>query len=133
MSSRHELLVHPPRGKSYRYRLEKSIVRIGRVNNNDLMVEDKWLSRYHAEIRRKEDGEYYIADVGSQNGTRLNDERIETESRLQNHDLIVLGDTKIVFRFRRSSQRSSESDSLVVPVADLLPSHHGPQGPWIKS
>jgi pSer/pThr/pTyr-binding forkhead associated (FHA) protein len=33
--------------------LNKPVVRIGRWSDNDVVVEDRWVSRYHAEVRRE--------------------------------------------------------------------------------
>ena len=56
---------------------------------------DEGISRRHAEIRQ-EDGEYWVVDLGSMNGTRVNGKRIDRQ-RLADGDTIVLGSTEIVF------------------------------------
>lgn len=47
-------------------------VRIGRADDNDLVIDDLVVSRHHAELRAQPDGSYEIADLGSHNGTYLN-------------------------------------------------------------
>ncbi|MFI9769094.1 FHA domain-containing protein [Streptomyces sp. NPDC052415] len=47
-------------------------VRIGRAPDNDLVLDDLVVSRYHAELRALPDGGHEIADLGSHNGTFLN-------------------------------------------------------------
>ncbi|MFF7549510.1 FHA domain-containing protein [Streptomyces canus] len=47
-------------------------VRIGRADDNDLVIDDLVVSRYHAELRALPDDSYEIADLGSHNGTYLN-------------------------------------------------------------
>ncbi|MFD3497507.1 FHA domain-containing protein [Streptomyces sp. NPDC058678] len=47
-------------------------VRIGRAEDNDLVIDDLVVSRRHAELRALPDGTYEIADLGSHNGTFLN-------------------------------------------------------------
>jgi ABC-type multidrug transport system ATPase subunit/ABC-type multidrug transport system permease subunit len=47
-------------------------VRIGRADDNDLVIDDLVVSRRHAELRALPDGTYEIADLGSHNGTFLN-------------------------------------------------------------
>ena len=47
-------------------------LRIGRAPDNDLVLDDLLVSRYHAELRQLPDGGYEIADLGSQNGTFVN-------------------------------------------------------------
>ena len=50
-------------------------LRIGRAPDNDLVLDDLIVSRYHAELRSTPDGRYEIADLGSHNGTYLNGRR----------------------------------------------------------
>ncbi|MFG2503183.1 FHA domain-containing protein [Streptomyces sp. NPDC048441] len=47
-------------------------VRIGRADDNDLVIDDLVVSRRHAELRVLADGTYEIVDLGSHNGTYLN-------------------------------------------------------------
>lgn len=49
---------------------------IGRVSENEIVVPDREVSRHHAAITR-EAGQYYIEDLGSLNGTWLNDVRLK--------------------------------------------------------
>jgi len=67
----------------------------------DLTFEDKWdrkISRRHAKIV-SQDGQYQIVDLGSRNGTWLNDERISLESKpvLRIGDTIRLGNSVLFF------------------------------------
>ncbi len=48
---------------------------IGRVSGNDIMLPDPEVSRSHARISQR-DGNYYLEDDGSLNGTYLNNERL---------------------------------------------------------
>jgi pSer/pThr/pTyr-binding forkhead associated (FHA) protein len=49
---------------------------IGRVGKVDLALDDADVSRRHVEITRR-GGQLYVRDLGSKNGTRLGDERLE--------------------------------------------------------
>ncbi len=60
-------------------------VRIGRGEDNDLVIDDLIVSRRHAELRALPDGTYEIADLGSHNGTFLNGQPVE-------HALVSPGD-----------------------------------------
>ena len=68
---------------------------LGRSRECELRVPDLNVSRRHAEIRR-EDGAYWIVDLGSMNGTLVNGKRVEKE-QLDDGDRITLGSTEIVF------------------------------------
>ena len=54
------------------------------------------ISRHHAEIRRAGSG-YVVIDLGSTNGTIVNGERISTEHRLNDGDIISVGSTALRF------------------------------------
>ena len=65
-------------------------LRIGRAPDNDLVLDDLLVSRYHAELRRKPDGGYEITDLGSQNGTFVSGRRI-TAHPLTDSDTVGIG------------------------------------------
>ena len=70
---------------------------IGRIQSEGLQIQidDKHISRKHACIRR-EDRTFCIEDLGSQNGTFLNNERIQKAS-LRSHDKISIGNLTFLF------------------------------------
>ncbi len=65
-------------------------LRIGRAPDNDLVLDDLLVSRYHAELRTKPDGSREVADLGSQNGTYVNGRRILTQP-LADSDTLGIG------------------------------------------
>lgn len=64
----------------------------------DQVYEDVRVSRMHAEIQKRKDG-YYIRDLGSRNGTFLNNERLVpfTDRQLQGRDCIEIADMRCRF------------------------------------
>jgi ABC-type multidrug transport system ATPase subunit len=68
---------------------ETKVVRIGRSEDNEVVVKDLRVSRHHAELRKGPDG-YQIADLNSHNGTFLNGRRITTSAVTQ-EDVIGIG------------------------------------------
>ena len=78
-----------PSGKlrGSRWPLDQEVVTIGRGSDCDIMVPDRQVSRYHAQIRKQSDG-YIIEDLGSKNGTHLNGVRVEKQAVLQDGDEI---------------------------------------------
>jgi len=72
---------------------------LGREPDNDAMLPNPKVSRHHARIRR--DGERYeLADLGSSNGTFVNGERIAAPARLEDGDVILIGDVELIFSNR---------------------------------
>jgi hypothetical protein len=78
--------------------LAKDRVIIGRLGESDLVLSDPGVSRRHAEVRH-EDGKYVIADLGSTNGTMVNESTIG-ERVLEEGDRITVGRTVLEFRRR---------------------------------
>jgi pSer/pThr/pTyr-binding forkhead associated (FHA) protein len=76
--------------------LENPSVKIGRAVENEVVVINKRVSREHARIWR--DGRrIFIEDLGSTNGTYLNDERVLSPAALRDGDRILIGDVLFVF------------------------------------
>ena len=71
-------------------RLPEKVLRIGRADDNDVVVPDLRASRRHAELRRSPGGGYEITDLGSHNGTFVNGQRI-TSAVVTEADVIGVG------------------------------------------
>lgn len=71
-------------------------ITIGRAVQNDIVVTSKRVSREHARVRR--DGwRVMLEDLGSTNGTFLNDERVHSPIELRDGDQIKVGDVVLKF------------------------------------
>jgi DNA-binding response OmpR family regulator len=68
-----------------RWPLDKPVATIGRWPDNDVVVDDRWVSRHHAQVRR-EGNQYMLEDRGSKNGTLVNGKRIVGPVALQDGD-----------------------------------------------
>jgi hypothetical protein len=92
-------LVVIEKGKPGRaFPLGKDRVIIGRLEESDLVLADPGVSRRHAEVRHA-DGRYVIVDLGSTNGTMVNEATIG-ERELEEGDRITIGHTVLEFRRR---------------------------------
>jgi DNA-binding response OmpR family regulator len=78
---------HPLTGES---------ITIGRALENDIVVTSKRVSRAHARVRR-EGRRVLLEDLGSTNGTFLNDERVLAPTPLRDEDHIAVGDVPLTF------------------------------------
>jgi pSer/pThr/pTyr-binding forkhead associated (FHA) protein len=78
--------------------LERDVVVIGRLDDSDVVLPDPEISRRHAEVRR-ENGEFVLQDLGSTNGTLVNDEAVQ-ERTLREGDRIAIGGSVLEFRRR---------------------------------
>jgi ABC-type multidrug transport system ATPase subunit/pSer/pThr/pTyr-binding forkhead associated (FHA) protein len=70
--------------------LPATLLRIGRAPDNQVVIDDLSVSRYHAELRRDPARGYSIIDLGSHNGTFLNGQRI-TAAPVTERDIIGIG------------------------------------------
>jgi len=77
--------------------------RIGRSAKCAIELKDETISRNHAMIQRAETGEHYFIDLGSQNGSFVNDRRVSTPVALVDDDRISLGRTVITFHHREQA------------------------------
>jgi hypothetical protein len=75
----------------------KGMTNVGRAQDNQLVLEHATVSRHHAWVKA-EGEEFLIFDVGSANGTFVNDERVEQPRLLQDGDQVRFGDTEFVFK-----------------------------------
>ena len=67
-------------------------LRLGRHRDNDLVLSDTMVSRFHARIAwDKEVGHPVLYDNGSQNGTQVNERTIRTAAALADQGRIVIG------------------------------------------
>jgi ABC-type multidrug transport system ATPase subunit len=69
--------------------LPAKVLRIGRAADNEVVVSDLNVSRYHAELRRGRAG-YEIVDLGSHNGTFVNGQRVSA-APVTELDIIGIG------------------------------------------
>jgi serine phosphatase RsbU (regulator of sigma subunit) len=101
--------VHPGQGESFTSDLQGEIVVVGRSSDADLQVDDKYLSRKHANLIFR-DGGWWIEDLGSRNGTKLNGSFVEEPTRLTAGDELRLCQSSIIF------------DADAAPAQPLVPS-----------
>jgi Protein of unknown function (DUF3662)/FHA domain len=78
--------------------LDRDTVVIGRSSGCDIVLDDPNVSRRHAEVRRLGEG-FSLVDLGSTNGTEVNDQRVG-ETSLMNGDVIGVGTTRLTFERR---------------------------------
>lgn len=90
------LTLYEREGDARTFRLGAGPITLGRLPECDIVVSDPGASRQHARIRHA-DGEYVLTDLGSTNGTLVNDEAVQ-ERILDDGDRITIGETLLEFR-----------------------------------
>lgn len=74
---------------------DAEVVTIGRHPDSNVHLDRPSVSAHHATFKRRADG-FYVSDVGSSNGTRVNGAEIE-EALLKDGDRVAFGDVQAVF------------------------------------
>lgn len=103
-----------PTGREHFLREETTT--IGRALENEIVVTSKRVSREHARVRR-EGWRAVLEDLGSTNGTFLNDERVHTPVELHDGDRIQVGDVVLLFHDPDITYRDTPFPELELNVA----------------
>lgn len=91
------IILKEPAGTGQRWTLNQPVTTLGRWPANDIVFADRGVSRHHAQIRR-DNGRHILEDLGSTNGTFINNQRLTGAAVLQDGDEIRLGpDIRLIF------------------------------------
>jgi pSer/pThr/pTyr-binding forkhead associated (FHA) protein len=77
--------------------LDRPVVKLGRQQGCDFVIQDPLLSREHCLLSTDESGNFYIEDLSSKNATFLNSKEVRKRSRLHYGDRILVGSTILRF------------------------------------
>ncbi len=91
---------------------EQDSVLIGRVDECDVVLYDSGISRRHCRIFLEAD-QYFVEDVGSSNGTRVNGNGVKAKQPLTEGDKLALGPVVFVFK----PVESEEEEPAAAPSA----------------
>jgi Protein of unknown function (DUF3662)/FHA domain len=94
------LTIRLPQMQQKVYHIEKPVINIGRQLTNDIIVEDKRVSRYHAQIKYQPNGQFMIFDLGSTNGITINGTPHLRQHTLRSGDRFTIGSYDFYFERR---------------------------------
>jgi adenylate cyclase len=106
------LIVTLPDGTHQLFEIAKASIKLGRGDKNDLVLADGSVSRFHAEIKRNEQGLVSILDKGSTNGVVVDGKKITSETFLADGAQLKVG----IFGMKFESPQES---GLVVQSAEM--------------
>lgn len=77
------------------YSIDDAIT-LGRHGDNNIVIKDPFISKRHFQIMEDE-GDYYLEDLNSANGTYLNGDKIFDVVKLNDGDIIRVGQIEFLF------------------------------------
>jgi len=92
--------------------LTRSVVSIGREEDNDIWLDDETSSRYHAELAWDAE-QVYITDCESLNGVLLNGRRIRGTLVIKGGDLLEIGSHRFLLEIAEHPSLSEQDDPLL--------------------
>ncbi len=119
------LIIQTGTQASQSFELNQDLVTIGRGAGNTIPLTDPYASRNHAQIQRTTQG-FVIQDLGSGNGTRVNDIRIVSPQLLNVGDSIGIGQT--TFAVAESIVATEALGPSTIGAASLPPQRSGLSG-----
>jgi pSer/pThr/pTyr-binding forkhead associated (FHA) protein len=109
------LLVKRGERKGDRIAVQVPVVNLGRADYNDVQLGDPSISASHAKLQLRE-GVWIVADLGSTNGTFVDDVRVADEGALSPGAILRLGEVELVFEPRDEGVRRAPG-TTVLPKA----------------
>ena len=74
-----------------------NVWKIGRTEQNAVVLSDDMVSRNHAMIQQLDSGEFYLIDMGSRNGSFVNGYRLTAPVVLRDGDRLSFGEARLCF------------------------------------
>src|SRR5262252_8228628 len=96
---------------------------IGRHPDNSIQILDRIISKEHAEIRRGQDGRFFLRDLGSLNGTFISGNRV-TQQALAHGDELVMGSTHLLYMDKTESEESLHRVTILPGATDTHIRHN---------
>jgi|GEM_PF-758984 len=78
-------------------KINKNITMVGRMSDNDIVINNLGVSRHHCRVVREEGGAFIVEDLESANGIRVNGIQVK-RCALENGDEVIIGKHKLVFQ-----------------------------------
>jgi diguanylate cyclase (GGDEF)-like protein len=94
-------------------------VRIGRDPDNEMVIEGRGVSRQHVQLEKRDSG-WVALDIGSTNGTLLNDREITGPSELKSGDRLKLGSIVVKYLSGTDVERSFHEEIYNFTITDGL-------------
>jgi class 3 adenylate cyclase len=104
---------------------------IGRLPSNQIILAEERVSRRHALVNAQEDGEFWLVDLGSGNGTYLNGRRLVQPTILNDGDRIEIGSFQLAFRRPSSASDTPRPGQMDYDAGDKTIQHIKSSPCWL--
>ncbi len=95
--------------------LKDDTITVGRMKGNNIVIDDASVSLTHARITRH-NGEFFLKDLNSTNGTVVNGQRIN-EARLRDLDRVAFADITAQFQAETAAEAPGQAPKPIVAQA----------------
>lgn len=85
---------------------------VGRDQDNTIIILDSSISRHHAIIQYLDSNSIYLIDLGSTNGSFVNQQRVNVPTLLHHGDQLTLGQSEVEFFWESLAAPDDLDDSL---------------------
>jgi hypothetical protein len=92
------------------------LVKVGRARENDIVLQDTSVSRYHLELFRDDEGHVFLTDLDSGNGTFVNGRKISGSVLLEDNDIVKAGNS--VLPWKNYFKTSTSQPDIVIPAQE---------------
>lgn len=103
------LLITPAEGPAFEHLLRGSSLVVGRASDADLVLSDPFLSRRHSRFFRS-GADLFVEDLGSRNGTLVNDQPVQGPTRLRPGDVVRISNSSLALAWE-AEEGDAEEDS----------------------
>ena len=90
------------------------IIKIGRSSSNGIVINDRLVSKTHCQIIKDDYGSYRLIDTNSTNGTYVNGVRHSGEVRLNQSDIVRIGNSTLPWQTYFNNVGGTEIDGKTV-------------------
>ncbi len=105
--------------KGLQFETDRDTVRVGRSQDNDLVLDQHSVSRFHATFTAG-DGFVTLSDAGSRNQTRIDGEQISGPTQVTPGNIVSFGDVMVGLALPDGAPAATELNEEVTPAGSAL-------------
>src|SRR5262245_39719129 len=106
-----KLIIEDDEGRKTVVPFVREEITIGRTEGNTILLTERNVSRRHARLIRH-NGTVVVEDLGSYNGIKINGERIQGQTPVQDGDLIQIGDYDLAIQTEGVAQMAAPMPAM---------------------